>query len=165
MDTDEYLATQKWNSDKRGSQRVSLAVCVRTIAACAFVARWRDDTEPWIIWVQIAHKTCIKSYIRWHCSKTEEQFIYRKIHPSVKMYFDIRLTTAVLFCVSIRCIIPFLIEGNCAYAQYNDTGIAATDFTEIYGDRNNLLNSPQVLNVPNERWEPVQFDFGFVVFP
>ena len=95
------------------------------------------------------------------------------------MSFDIRLTIAVLFCVSIRfmnsfnkteaavfscrlcflrafpfislIIIPFLIERNCTYAQYNDTGISATDFTEIYGDGNHLLNSPQVLNVPNER--------------
>jgi len=69
------------------------------------------------------------------CYKTKEQFelgsICRNIHPSEKMSFDIRLTIAVLFCVSIRCIITFLIEGNCTYAQYNDTGIAATDFTEI----------------------------------
>jgi len=48
------------------------------------------------------------------CSKTKEQFklgsICRNIHPSVKMSFDIRLTTAVLFCVSIRCIIPIWLK-------------------------------------------------------
>jgi len=58
-----------------------------------------------------------------------------------------------------------MIEGNCTYAQNNDIAIAATDFTEIYGDGNHLLNSPQVLNVPNERRDTVYPDFVSVVFP